>query len=95
MRRRVSIGCTSAFPSIETFSTFLTCFFGPKGILDANVLAVSKMCRAVKSQSAAVGIENAAVNLQNEAVEETSVYDLSANVFLRLGKSWSSRALLI
>jgi hypothetical protein len=39
LHRRVSIGCASAYPSIETFSAVLTWFFGGKGKVDANVLA--------------------------------------------------------
>ena len=37
MRCRLSIRCASAFQSIETFFGVLTCFFGPKGDLDANI----------------------------------------------------------
>ncbi len=37
MRCRLSICCASTFQSIETFFGFLTCFFGPKGKVDANV----------------------------------------------------------
>ena len=43
MRHRLSIRCTFAFQSIETFLAFLTWFSGPRGKVDANVLAVSGM----------------------------------------------------
>ena len=46
MRRRLSIRCAFAFQSIETFFALLAWFFGPKGNLDAKVMAVSMIGRA-------------------------------------------------
>ena len=46
MRRHLSIRCTFAFQSIETFLDFLAWFFDPKGSFAANDLVVPEIGRA-------------------------------------------------